>query len=122
LVAIPQNEVEATYSIWRDNDDYLIDWNKSADEIKRLIDAVGSPYLGARTLTSRGEEVKILKAEIVEDVICELRHVGKVIFINNGLPTVICGEGLLRITEAYRLVSAAEESYLPMKSFRIKFV
>ncbi len=122
LVGSPQDEREATYSIWRDSDDYLIDWNKSANEIQRLVDALGSPFLGARTKTSQGEELKILKVEVLPDIKCELRHVGKVIFLNNGLPTVICGKGLLRIIEAYSLVSAREKPYLPMKSFKVKFV
>ena len=121
LVGIPQNENEATYSIWRDEDDYEIDWNKSSDEIKRLIDAVGYPYLGARTSTSKVEKIRILEAEVVDDVECELRHFGKVISTSEGLPTVICGEGLLRINKAC-YVDSESKSYLPMKSFRIKFV
>lgn len=122
LVSVPQDEAAATYSIWRDNDDYLIDWNKPSDEIKRFIDAVGSPYLGARCLTTKGDTVRIAKAEVIDDVACELRHVGKVIFISDGNPAVICGSGLLRIKEAYRLHSSGEVNYLPMKSFRVKFV
>jgi len=122
LVGVPQEEAEATYSIWRDNDDYLIDWNKSANEIRRLIDAVGSPYLGARCLTAGGDTVRIAKAEVVDDVACELRHIGKVIFIRDGRPIVICGSGLLRILEAYLVDSNGEVDYLPMKSFRVKFV
>ena len=121
LVGIPQNEDEATYSIWRDNDDYEIDWSKSSDEIKRLIDAVGSPYLGARTSTSKGEEIRVLEADVADDVECELRHVGKVIFISEGLPTVICGKGLLRINRAY-FMDSENKSYLPLKFFRVKFV
>ena len=122
LVGVPQNELDATYSIWRDNDDYFINWNETAEEIKRLIDAVGSPYRGARARTSNGHIVKFLKAEVVNDVYCELRHIGKVIFINDGMPTVVCGKGLLRIIEAYQLVSKEESPYLPMKTFRVKFV
>lgn len=121
IVGIPQNDIEATYSIWRDNDDYQIDWNKSSVEIKRLIDALGYPYLGARTMTSKGEIIKILDAEVVDDVVCELRHVGKVIFISNGRPTVICGKGLLRINRADVIVSE-NKTFLPMKSFRVRFV
>ena len=95
---------------------------ETAEEIKRLIDAVDSPYLGARGITSSGYTVKIVKAEVVDDVYFELRHVGKVIFINDGRPTVVCGRGLLRITEAYQLASNEENPYLSMKLFRVKFV
>lgn len=122
LIGVQQDEVDATYSIWRDSDDYFIDWNKSACEIKRFIDAVGSPYLGARSLTTSGNKVKITKAEVVDDVDCELRHVGKIIFISDGKPTIICGSGLLRILEAFYINSNEEVHCLPMKSFRVKFV
>jgi methionyl-tRNA formyltransferase len=121
LIGVPQKEDDASYSIWRDDDDYEIDWSKSSVQIKRLIDAVGYPYLGARTSTTKGEKIRVLKAEVLEDVDCELRHFGKVIFVNDALPTVICGNGLLRITEAYYFDDEGK-SYLPMKSFRIKFV
>ena len=84
LKGIIQDEKEATYSIWRDEDDYKIDWSKSSDEIKRLIDAIGYPYSGAITSNSKGERIRILDAEIIDDVFCEVRHPGKVIFINKG--------------------------------------
>ena len=121
LEGTPQDENEASYSIWRDNDDYEINWSKSSDEIKRLIDAVGYPYLGARTSDSKGTKIRIVEAEVVDDVDCELRHPGKVIFISEGLPVVICGKGLLRINQAYN-IDSANESYLPMKTFRVKFM
>lgn len=121
LIGTSQREHEATYSIWRDDDDYRIDWGKSADEIKRLIDAVGTPYLGARTSTCNAETIRIIAAEVVNDVKCEMRHVGKVLFIREGLPTVICGRGLLQINEAY-YDKSANKSYLPLKSFRVRFL
>lgn len=121
LIGVPQNEGEATYSIWRGDDDYNIDWRKSAHEIKRFIDSVGYPYFGAQTTDSNGDKIRVLESEVVNDVVCELRHVGKVIFIDGGLPTVICGKGLLRINQAC-YVGCENNSYLPMKSFRIKFV
>lgn len=120
LKGIIQDEKEATYSIWRDEDDYKIDWSKSSDEIKRLIDAIGYPYSGAITSNSKGERIRILDAEIIDDVFCEVRHPGKVIFINKGIPTVICGQGLLQINEAY-YAGTKSKTYLPMKSFRVKF-
>ena len=43
----PQDEQQSTYSLWLDDKDYFIDWAKSADEIRRFIDAVGYPYKGA---------------------------------------------------------------------------
>lgn len=122
LSGTPQREIDATYSIWRDDFDYFVDWERPSDEIKRFIDAVGFPYLGARTRTTKGDQIILADAEVIEDVVCELRHVGKVIFLDSGVPTVICGTGLLRITEAYRVISNHEEPFLPMKSMRVKFL
>ena len=44
----PQNEQEASFSLWRDEEDYRIDWSQPAEDIKRFIDAVGYPYKGAQ--------------------------------------------------------------------------
>lgn len=121
LQSIPQDERDATYSIWRDEGDYVIDWNCDASTIKRLIDAVGYPYLGAKTCTSKNETVVITDAEVVEDVVCEVRHVGKVIFVEKGMPVVICGTGLLCITEASVCVDGVARSLLPINAFRIRF-
>ena len=122
ISAIPQKEFEATYSIWRDEDDYYVDWNKSSSEIKRLIDAIGFPYLGARSKLSDGSEIAIKDAEIYTDVQCELRHVGKVIFAEQGCPVVICGRGLLKITHASFINSVSSNEFLPLQKFRLKFL
>ena len=121
LIATPQSESEATYSIWRDHDDYFIDWKQSSSQIQRLIDAVGSPYMGARSRTSNGEEIIVEDAEVVDDVFCELRHIGKIIFVNDGMPTVICGSGLLKITKASLVATDGPVDYLPIKAFRVRF-
>jgi methionyl-tRNA formyltransferase len=67
------------------------------------------------------EKIVIVKAETIEDVNYELRQAGKVIFTKNGLPIVICGEGLLLTQEAY-LNDIDGDSYLPMKNFRVRFL
>jgi len=43
-MAKPQDEADASYSLWRDDEDYFVDWSHSAIEIKRFINAVGYPY------------------------------------------------------------------------------
>ena len=48
LAAVPQNEADASYSVWRDELDYVIDWSWSAKEIRRLIDSVGRPMRVSR--------------------------------------------------------------------------
>ena len=47
LKGVPQNNHQATYSIWRATDDFNIDWNQSSEDIKRFIDTLGYPYNGA---------------------------------------------------------------------------
>lgn len=121
LISTAQNDAEATYSIWRNEDDYYIDWSKSSDEILRHINAVGFPYLGAKSHTSVGPDITVHEASVIPDVYCELRHVGKVIFIENGFPVIICGAGLIKIHKATYFDGTAEKSFLPLAAFRVKF-
>lgn len=96
IMAKSQNHLHATYSLWRDEQDYFIDWNKTAREIKRHIDASGYPYLGACSKLN-GEVVRILDVEIVDNLFIANRVAGKIFAIEDGCPIVICGYGLLKI-------------------------
>lgn len=114
-----QNHDNATFSLWRDEADYEINWSTSSNELKRFIDAVGYPYSGAKTKVN-GEWVRVIDAELVEDVEVENRnvHLGKVIFMNDGCPAVVCGRGLLK------LVNFSDEdgnSLIGKISFRTRF-
>ncbi|HHC6499470.1 TPA: formyltransferase family protein [Vibrio parahaemolyticus] len=120
IKASQQDESLATYSIWRDESDYEIDWNQSSEYIQRFIDSVGHPYSGAITNVDENKVV-ILDAEVVQDVVCEHRHVGKVIFVENGCPVVICGKGLLKITKAVVKEENQVRDFLPINKFRMKF-
>jgi len=95
-----QDDSKATYSLWRDEKDYLIDWASSSNEILRFIDAVGFPYKGAKALIN-GNPLRILDAEIVDDVVIENRCPGKVIFKDKTSITIVCGTGLIKIREFY---------------------
>ncbi|EGQ9250314.1 methionyl-tRNA formyltransferase, partial [Vibrio parahaemolyticus] len=53
--------------------------------------------------------------------VCEHRHVGKVIFVENGCPVVICGKGLLKITKAVVKEENQVRDFLPINKFRMKF-
>lgn len=97
LSSYVQDEAKVSYSLWRDEEDYSIDWNCSSEYIKRLIDAVGYPYLGAKTIVNKEDCIRIIDAEIVEDVHIENRQVGKIIFLEEGKPIIVCGTGLLKI-------------------------
>jgi len=117
ISAVPQNEQEVSYSVWRDSDDYVIDWNQSASLIQRTVDALGFPYAGARTTVNQ-EWIVLEDVEEVFDYKIENRDVGKVLFAEDGHPVVICGQGLLKLKAAR---NEAGNSVLPMKKFRSRF-
>jgi methionyl-tRNA formyltransferase len=118
LKSYKQEEKHATYSLWRDEEDYKIDWKGDAEYIKRFIDSVGFPYKGAFSFID-GEKVRIYDSEVVQDVNIENRSSGKVIFIKDGFPTVVCGKGLLKLTHITSEID--NTSLIPLKKFRLRF-
>ncbi|MBU3134095.1 hypothetical protein KPL40_16835 [Clostridium gasigenes] len=113
-----QAESRATYSLWRDKDDYFINWNDSSERIKRFIDALGYPYDGAKCMI-KNNEITIEDVTIINDVKIENRHIGKVIFFDNGKPVIVCAKGLIRIDVAK--YSESQKSIFPLNKFRIRF-
>ncbi|WP_201986406.1 formyltransferase family protein [Hymenobacter rubidus] len=113
----PQQEEFATYSLWRDEQDYRINWQADCHTIKRFIDALGPPYQGA-SAQANGALIRVFDAEVEPDVRIENRTAGKVLFLKDQLPVVVCGTGLLRLTQ---LRHANNESALPLKQFRTRF-
>ena len=98
LKGYKQDENQATYSLWLDHEDYFIDWTWSAEKIKRFVGAVGYPYDGAKARLN--DEVMIFKeVGVLDDVEVEHRerHIGKVIFIEQGVPLIVCSQGLLAL-------------------------
>jgi methionyl-tRNA formyltransferase len=93
-----QIEGDSSYSLWRDNDDYLINWLSDANSIARFCDAVGTPYKGAASYLNN-QLIRILDASPYPDVdvVCRKDHIGKIVFFDAGLPVVVCGSGLLRL-------------------------
>lgn len=98
-----QDHLAATYSVWRDEDDYRIDWTKDDRTIVRLIAAAGPPFPGAWTDGFNANtgvlpsQVRILDATVERDVRFEQRHPGKVAFERDGCPIVVCGQGMVRV-------------------------
>ena len=119
ITGAQQDNALATYSLWRDENDYFINWEKSAEEICRFIDAVGTPYEGAKSNLNK-QLIRIVSATTFPDVqiIDRSAHIGKVIFIENGKPIVVCKNGLLKINEATTLLG---HSVIPMEKFRSRF-
>ncbi len=77
LAATPQDHAAATHSLWRNEDDYAIDWNAQARVIRRFINAVGWPYQGART-RYRDQDIRIDAAVEIDDLAFPLRQPGKI--------------------------------------------
>lgn len=118
ITGIPQNHDLASYSLWRDNKDYAIDWNNSAEFIVRFINAVSYPYKGASTYLN-DKLIRIDEAEEVADVEIINRDVGKVIFMQDGKPVVVCKSGLIKIIKAIYVENNL--SIFPLKKFRSRF-
>ncbi|MEQ8473910.1 MAG: formyltransferase family protein [Marinoscillum sp.] len=118
LLCHPQDDSKASYSLWRDEDDYKINWAMDAQAIIRFVNAVGYPYKGAKSTLS-GINIRILDAYVLPDVEIENRTPGKVLFIKNGLPVVVCGKGLLQINQA--IAEDTQESVLPLSKLRVRF-
>ena len=62
--------------------------------------------------------IRVFKALSVNDVKIENRTPGKVIFMEDGFPVVVCGFGLLKILEAQK---ENGHSIFPLRSFRTRF-
>lgn len=113
-----QDEDLASYSLWRDEDDYKINWNLSAEDIEHFVNCVGKPYRGAICYIN-GTLVRIHRCKAMPDLTIENRAVGKVIFLRNGLPTVVCGSGTLLVED---IKNEDGKSILPLKSIRTRFL
>lgn len=114
-----QDENRASYSLWRDKEDYFIDWKLSASKICRFVDAVGYPYDGAKCFIDN-KVVKIIDCEVFEDLKIENRDLGKILFFEDELPVVVCGSGLVKIRKA--IYEYTGESIFPIKKYRIRFI
>lgn len=100
LVGTPQDEASATFSIWRDEHDYEIDWSWPADRVVRFVHAVGPPYDGARSHVG-DDPVVITDCHEIDDVVFAERHPGKVWRLGTGAHgtdvDVVCGTGMVRV-------------------------
>lgn len=96
IEAKKQDDCEATYLLKRAPEDGLIDWNKSAEKIQRLIRATSKPYPGAFTFYKGNEKIVIWRADYLENI-KYFGIPGQIAAITTEYIDVVCGEGLLRI-------------------------
>lgn len=116
LKGVPQDESNASFSLWRDEEDYHIDWNQDSTTIRRMIDAVGFPYKGAFSLIEDAV-VRIFDAQEIPDVPIVNRSPGKVLFKHDDGLVIVCGRGLLKVTDFF---NDSGEKINNLK-FRIRF-
>lgn len=119
IISFAQDDSKATYSLWRDEDDYAVNWEQPAEDILRFINAVGFPYNGATSMLN-GKKIIIHRAEVYPDVVIENRAPGKVIFIKDQKPVVVCSEGLLLVIDA--VYTDSGEPIFPFIRLRSRFV
>jgi methionyl-tRNA formyltransferase len=96
---IVQDSSKSSYSMWRDQEDYRINWNLTIEEIQRFVYAVGHPFEGAFSIIN-GEKIRITDCEILADINIENRTNGKVFSIANNQPNIVAKNGLIKITNA----------------------
>lgn len=118
VVEVVQDERCATYSLWRDEYDYFIDWAWDASRIERFVHALGFPYQGAATVLD-GEIYRISDCVALPDLNIENRTCGKVIFVQDGVPTIVCGQGLIKVLAMNE--DSTGRSALPLRRFRSRF-
>ncbi|HMQ08607.1 MAG TPA: formyltransferase family protein [Saprospiraceae bacterium] len=117
MPSIPQDESLASFSLWRDEDDYKIDWNDSANKIQRFIDAVGFPYKGAYSFV--GDKLfKFHEVELLPDIKIANRTPGKVLRFVSDSPVIVCKEGLLLATK----ISDEDGNIYKLKNLRTRFL
>ena len=117
LTSRVQNHDIATYSLWRDNCDYQIDWARSAEDIEAFIRSRSWPYLGA--VTNLGDlELRVLDSSVIANPALIVNpSPGKVFSLDGGIPTVVCGKGQLRLEK----VVDSGGSHLNIRSIRSRF-
>lgn len=94
-----KNPADALRCYPRKPEDGRIDWNQSAEDILRLINASNKPYAGAYC-EFEGEKMIIWDAELVVDDENFLAVPGQVTKIGDGFIEVACRTDKIRITKA----------------------
>ena len=88
----PQDEAVATWATRRRPGDGRIDWRASADEVERLVRAVGHPYPGAFT-DAAGERITIWSARACTCADRQHASPGQVVLRDEKGFAVRCGDG-----------------------------
>lgn len=98
LEPVEQDHAQASFSLWRDEHDYVINWSLPAVDVLRHVRASGYPYAGARTVAG-GTDLVVRDAALVDRVRLARPAPGKIVAIEDGVATVSCADGCLRLDE-----------------------
>ena len=90
--AIPQDHAQATICARRRAQDGIIDWQRPAAEIERLVRAVGPPYPGALT-AGAGGPITVTAARLHPREGYFIGLPGQVQDLDGSALTVMCGDG-----------------------------
>lgn len=118
IVGKQQDNSEATYSLWRDELDFMVDWKMSAKEIVRFVHASGYPYAGAIT-TLKSRKITVFDAQEADLVKFESIQTGKIWnIVSPNSAEVTCGSGLVRVFARW---ADGDESVV-FKNLRLRLV
>ena len=104
------SKYKKTYSIWRDENDYFINWKQENSSVERFINALGYPYDCAKTRYN-GKIIKIKDCNIIKGIRYVNYHPGKICSIEDNKPVVMTNNGLIKIKSA---------TYLNNKTIKFK--
>jgi methionyl-tRNA formyltransferase len=117
---VPTRQVgEPTYCLQRSPEDSRIDWRLPAEDLDRLVRAVGRPYPGATAMLENAQ-VTIWRARALE-IPSVLGAPGQIAGVPEiGEPVVVTGRGLLAVAEA-TVQDGSDALALLMKSKNKRF-
>lgn len=96
VVAVPQNNDEATYATLLDRSMERIDWSKSAAEVHNLIRGF-NPAPSTYTKLPNGKSLKLWRSRVTGETAAALP--GTVVQVSKKSFKVSCGDGVLEILE-----------------------
>lgn len=92
-----QDNLNATYAPKLEDEEKVIRWGERAEKVHDLVRAL-TPHIGARTLhPAISEPIKVLRSRMLRDE--PLQEEPGTILPAKGRIVVVCGEGVLEITE-----------------------
>ena len=100
LVGVEQKEQLASYSPWRDEEDYRLDFSLPASTLVRTVLALSSPYEGA-CFIAENKIVRCFDAQELPEIEFTPRHPGKCWSFLSDSIDVICGSGMIRLANLF---------------------